>query len=210
MVKKQSIKKFNSPLKNFIIRETKIKSSKHFEICDCHKLLYSKLYNILYKKELAYQKKEELQDFVKKERIQRLPALIYTEMFEIIGDSKYDYIDYCKYEAEDSVDLVKLFIDKYDMTDPRAATIVKTVVDNKLTVLRMQRESSFYGVLINTGKGLVLNPVEDSKRKYNDSVVHAIEVLDKIFEGSKSIVANVSFHEEMLSVYRDINKKKNK
>lgn len=96
----------------------------------------------------------------------------------------------CPHEVEALTMTIDRFDAKYDLEDPRAYMIVRSVLNHQISVLRMQLYSNMNGIITydydkEGNPKAVLNPVEESKRRFDEAIVKAVVELDKIFEGSK-------------------------
>jgi len=103
----------------------------------------------------------------------------------------------CPIEKEEVRQTVELFYKQFDLEDSRVFMVVKAVLSHQLSVYRMQLQSNYKGVLqsITSEEGditYVLNPVEELKRKFDDSIISAIEKLNRIMYGDKVVNTNIN------------------
>lgn len=163
-----------------LLRLSVINNKRHLEVCNCQNDNYKKIYKHL-EDQLNKQITQKTSELVKIDRIKQLPQITYEELFKIIKDE--DII--CPHEFEVIKKTLTIFISGYDLSIPKVYSIVEGVVDNHLTVHRLQQESGYEGIVIKDERGVYINPVEEAKRRYLESRTKAIEILDKMIEGSK-------------------------
>lgn len=171
-----------------------IKNIRHLKTCNCYHHKLKEIYDKLLQEEIEWQKnnKDELYKTKKEVRLNAIKEESYKILFNNIKTSP-NYLPYCKKEFDEINKTLEVFKgklnNKYNLADIKVYTIIKVVLDYQLTSIRMMRESSFEGVLISQqtrdGSSFVLNPVEESKRRYNDSLINAIQTLDKVVSGEK-------------------------
>ena len=99
----------------------------------------------------------------------------------------------CPHELKEINRLIKLFGGMYNIADPRAYVIIRAVISQSLTVLRLERYSADDGpIIVKTDKEgnnwKDVSVLEDAKRRFNESTIKAIEQLNKIFEGETTNV----------------------
>ena len=157
-----------------------INNKRHLEVCNCQKDNYNKIYNHL-QIQLNEQITQNTSELVKIDRFKQLPKITYEELFKLIKNE--DVV--CPYEFEIIKKTLTIFISGYDFSIPKVYSIVEGVIDNHLTVHRLQQESNYEGIVIKDEKGIYINPVEEAKRRYLESRTKAIEILDRMIEGSK-------------------------
>lgn len=109
----------------------------------------------------------------------------------------------CHLEREDISLTLQLFGEKFDLNDPRVYMVVKSVISHQLSVFRMQLQSNYRGILQqNVDKEgnpfFILNPVEMAKMNFDNSIIVAVEKLNKIMYGDKVVNTNINL--DVLSI----------
>ena len=166
-------------------------NTKHLEVCDCQKSAIDLAIDDIRKRDSD--KREELKD----DKI----ALDYREIAYVREAKKFiaklcvDERTRCPIETREIMSVLEIFMNRYDFSDPRVFMIIKSVVNHTLSSHRMQKFSNFHGVVQelfdrNGNMSLVLNPVESSKQKFDESIVKAIEVLNRVIDGNKTSVTH--------------------
>jgi hypothetical protein len=183
-----------------LLRLSIINNKRHLEVCNCQKDNYNKIYNHL-KQQLNEQINQNTSELVKIDRAKQLPNITYDELFKMIKDVNI----VCPYEFDIIKKTLTIFITGYDLTVPKVYSIVEGVVDNHLTVYRLQKESNYEGIVIKDERGIFINPVEEAKRRYLESRTKAIEILDRMIEGSKNVNVNLSVNsKDIKDLYKNI------
>lgn len=178
----------------------------HLKVCNCQRELYknflAKEFNeyVLNGEVLAREKNfPENEIKILKESGLRIAQ---EKALEKLGNYCLFYEIVCREEYELLTETLRLFRQKYDTKDIRVYMILRSVISNQLTAHRMQKESNKRGVMWSRidrdgNEILYLNPAETEKRKFNDSVVTAIEKLDIIIEGHKNVNVNLDIPEAL-------------
>ena len=180
-------KQLKTVLDSYVIDRVKIQNKNHFESCNCCKEEFKKIYQ-----QKLLEEKQKLNNVIditenaKQERLSRVPKKT-AEILTQVVEGKV-----CPYEYDELMGTVNIFRSKYDLNDPRVFSIIKTLLDIQLTAYRMQRESEHYGILLseydkNDNPKLVINPVEEIKRRYNETYIKTIEALNKMMDGEKHL-----------------------
>jgi hypothetical protein len=160
----------------------------HLEYCDCMQFYYDyhffEILNNVIKDIIFYKKDTKNKISMKLKTVEKM-ALKKTLIFCIENQV------YCSDEFEKILQHIKMFSSKYPIEkDASALFIVNSVIDNLLSMIKYQKVINYEGIYYkNFDKygniHLKINPADESKRKYNESLVKSMEVLDKIFEGIK-------------------------
>ena len=113
---------------------------------------------------------------------------IKDRSLQIVADYCVEKIVRCPYEIKEIKEIVGLFKEKYKLEDPRVYIIIKSLIAHKLSAVRMQRYSNAKGILqeYQDKEGnlrYALNPVEGAKLAYDNAVIKAVEVLNRIVDG---------------------------
>jgi hypothetical protein len=175
--------------KESLLRMAEICNEKHLKHCDCRRELVSKAF-----KSFELCDKDKVAEVGDDEYVIKSRRDAYLRRaYEVVADVCREKGFRCLYEVREIEEIVECFGNKYDLGDVRVLMIVKSVLAHKLSALRMQRYSSFHGVLqeVYDREGnlrLELNPVEGAKREFDKCVIDAVRVLDGIISGSKSVV----------------------
>ena len=108
----------------------------------------------------------------------------------------------CPIEEEKIKQNLEYFNKAYDLTDPRVYIIVDSLLHQMLSAHRMHMHSNTKGILnIHYdklgNKSYSLNPVEEVKRRFNETLVRGIETLNKIIEGEKHFNVNVNLQDRV-------------
>ena len=184
-------------------------NKEHLKTCSCQDKLKNE-----FKLQLIEEYKIKL-DFVKQssdsEYEEMKEAMKYRMPDEILKrTSEYCVTNVirCPIEKQEIKNTIELFNMKYDLNDSRVYMILKSVLNFQLSAFRMQRYSNYYGILQevfdrNGNRAILLNPVEESKRKFDEAIISAIEKLDKIIEGDKSVNLNIgaNFTDLIINAY---------
>lgn len=190
---------------DYLLQNTIIRSKRHLETCDCMQGKYEELYKKGYNNLV-----DELCASRSDTRMRVLSRM--TDLRTIALDRLLEFVKLnnvvCKYEYKEVLRVLHIFSDKYDLSDARANVMVQVVIDNLLTMLRMEREINHEGIaeVYSDDKGvkrIIMNPFEEAKRRYNESLVNTITALDKIFEGSK-ITIDSSKVINLEDIFKDI------
>jgi len=109
----------------------------------------------------------------------------------------------CELEDSEIKLTLQLFAGKFDLNDPRVYMVVKSVISHQLSVFRMQLQSNYRGILQqNVDKEgnpfYLLNPVEVAKMNFDNSIISAVEKLNKIVYGDK--ITNTNINVDVLSL----------
>jgi len=173
----------------------------HFLYCDCQIEAIDKL-----TKELEKEVLDKLDEEVRIGEGMKRDILSKVESQARIKFVELNKGIFCPVEVKELLNTLNLFNGRYDLDDARVFTIVRSLLDLQLTAFRMQRESCGKGVMITqmgrNGEPVdVVNPVEEIKRRYNESLLKSIEVLDKIIEGEKSVNVNIDLTENIREVW---------
>ena len=164
-----------------------IKNKRHLETCDCLYNIYNK-YRIIESNRLKREllEGEIINNTDIKRAILNIENKIYYKLLKECIDNKY----VCPYELEVIYDILNRFGNKYDFKDSNVFSIVRDVIINSLTVHRLSLDADVEGLVEKhydkfNNKHLVLNPVIEERRRLGDSIISAIEKLNKIIEGTK-------------------------
>ena len=173
--------------KNEFVSMASLCNAKHLEVCSCQNPAITKVYQDIYNSD--FEKQEEFKDspYILESRRDRYKNDAIKHVASLcIKDGVR-----CSFEIKEILNIIGLFDEKYEMNDPRVFMIVRSLIAHKLSAIRMQCYSSYHGLLQEQfdkdgNSSFVLNPVEESKRKFDDAVIKAVEVLNKIVDGEKS------------------------
>jgi hypothetical protein len=115
----------------------------------------------------------------------------------------------CLREKEIITRDLEVFSTRYDLTDPRAYFIVESILSLKLSAYRLAMHCVIYDpvqeVCDKEGNTYYrINPAEEAKMKYNNSVIIGIKELNTIFEGIKSRSININFDGSKLLTAEEI------
>ena len=184
-------KQQSSQLYEYVDSVCKIYSSEHFLYCGCCHYEYQKVKTkMLETEQNIVRKLESVGEEGKRNRLLHVPEKAREIMFQ------HKQGKLCPVERDELLTTIKIFEGKYDLSDARVYSILKSLLDLQLTSFRMQRESTHSGVMIKSldkygNETKSVNPVEDIKRKYNETFIKAIEILNKIIEGEKHFNVNM-------------------
>jgi len=117
----------------------------------------------------------------------------------------------CMLEQEEIKTVVELFSNKYDLNDPRVYMVVQSLINLKLSAIRMQKHANVNGISYEVfdaegNRRIELSPVEEAKRKYDETVIKSVQILNNIIDGEK-IQTNhtISFDEIFSMKNKDLN-----
>ena len=172
-------------------------NEEHLRMCDCQKDKVNKA-----KQELMKNVYEELQnsgDIDDEAIVKHRMKLAFNQAISQVQEFCIQNNIRCPYEKQllrDTLDRFKN-LDAYDLNDPKVYLILKSVLSHQLSAYRMQVYSNYLGMINETHDDLgnttyVLNPVEEAKRKADDSIIKAVEKLVNMTEGQKLKTINES------------------
>ena len=174
------------PLLSFI-------SEEHLRMCSCMKHLVRKnmrrkIEQIKHQINRAYQS-----DIPEEEIIILKESLERKGRAQVIEETSQECIASnirCPIERELIRSTINIFGDKYDLNDPRVFTIIQSVINHQLSAHRMQLYSTSHGLTQTQydrdgNVSYRLNPVEAEKRKFDDSLIKAMEILSNMIDGQK-------------------------
>ena len=160
----------------------------HISNCDCQQANVKSQYIKYFEEEMAdlihnnHQNNKHLIEIRKEHAMDK--AIISVARYCRENEIK------CSVERKKLDYQLSFFNKKYDLSDPRVFTIVEALMNQMLSVHRMQQYSNVNGILNvwydkNDNRRVSINPVEEMKLKYDDARISAISTLDKIMEGQK-------------------------
>ena len=181
-------------------------SIEHLSCCDCQKDLITKYYNDFLTEEMIELEKNNNQD--NQDLISSRKDYVWHKSLKKVSLYCKEKNVKCSIEKDKLLNTLKIFGSKYDLSDPRIFTIVEALMNQMLSVHRMQQYSNNTGILNiwydkNDNKRVGINPVEELKLKYDEARISAIATLDKITEGEKININLQSINIE--DVFKEIN-----
>lgn len=175
----------------------------HLNVCFCQKKIYNDLFRKCYKTEVTdvLSKQEDLKvewtNNQKRSVVENGERVAKERAMDLTIKYCEDNNIRCPVEKDEVVKELNIFYNKYEdiWEDPRIQVVLGSLINFKLSALRMQNYSNKYGIVADEydrdgNRRITLNPVEAEKRKYDESRIKAVEILDKMIEGSK---VNVKF-----------------
>jgi hypothetical protein len=179
----------------------------HLNYCDCMKVEIEQMYEDVVK-QMVDEKVAALKAENRDAPMSRLIDWAKQKCIELVVEQNSG--KKCEIEKKQIFNIVRLFASKYDLKDARAFMIVKSTINHALSSMRMQRCSNTEGVITiwydkYDNRRLSVNPVEEVKREFDKSVIDAISVLDKIFEGTKNVNLNMSVEaKDVEDLFKDV------
>ena len=168
--------------KSLISNSIALCNDDHIEICYCqNNFLENKKQELMYKEYEELRKTGEIED---QSVVNRRLSLAKKKAFNAVAN--YCVVNNIKCPIEHQVvkDIIDRFknIEAYDLKDPKVYLIVKSVINQQLSAHRMQLFSSSKGIVqsvydTNGNHRYILSPVEEAKRKADDSIIKAVEKL---------------------------------
>lgn len=170
-------------------------NNEHLSYCRCQEDKINTLYNEYLKNEI-----KELKD----QNLIKNDSVVEVRKKHALNKARQDIAKQCQennikcpIEQNEIYQTVALFNKKFDINDPRVYMIVKAVLSHQLSVYRMQLQSNDKGILqrVHDEEGnvtYIINPVEEAKRRLDDSIIIAIEKLNKIMNGEKHFNLNAN------------------
>lgn len=103
----------------------------------------------------------------------------------------------CPYEAREVRKTLALFygdIGEDALKDPEAVIIVRSVINHQLSAFRLARASLDEGPLVRMvdrdgNSYMTVNPAEEAKRRFDDSIIDAMSKIHQIRKGTKVVVS---------------------
>ena len=168
----------------------------HISICNCQRAFVESKYRYYFNEEmneLIKNKQEENKNLIEVRKDYAMEKALKDVSRHCIENNIR-----CSIERNKLKNHLHYFNEKYDLSDPRVFVIIEALMNQMLSVHRMQQYSNVKGIINvwydkNDNKRVNINPVEEMKLKYDEARISAIAVLDKIIEGSKNINMNMSF-----------------
>lgn len=166
-------------------------STEHISICACQKDKIRDRFNSKLK-EIEKRIKRAKRQKVEEEELEILRnSLLRKAREDTVAEISVECISNeirCPVERDAIKTTIELFNNKYDLIDPRVYMVVKSVINHQLSAHRMQYYSTSYGLMQehtdrDGNVSYKLNPVEEEKRKFDDSIIKAMEILSRMIDG---------------------------
>ena len=192
---------------------TIICDEEHVKVCDCQQEQYNKTYDIVLeqqekqiREDLTREEYEHFTDDMKVKEIERWKANAKPKTYKILGELNEKDKVRCSVEKSLILETLSLFTEKYDIRDPRVFLVVRSVINHQLSSHRMQLYTSNKGIVqtLYDREGnpyTQVNPIEESKRKFDESIIKAMEQLTRITEGD-----TININQQNMDMTIDINK----
>jgi len=182
-------------------------SVKHQNKCDCTKKLYEEQYKIIYDIEVQRLKDDGLfdDDNARSNRLKEVEWFAKQKVSEICDKQGIR----CNTERGLIAGELSLFVDKYDLSDPKVYVIVKNALKLALTEHRLGVDIGFNDVIYETESknGNIyrnINPAVEAAYKYNEACIKAIETLHKLTEGEKHTITIKTFQDVLEEVKQEM------
>jgi hypothetical protein len=112
----------------------------------------------------------------------------------------------CPIELRSIFEFLVLYASKYDLADADVWNIVEPLLNFKLTVDRYalySNHNDFVRDMVdkNGNSFITISPVEDLKLKFDIARTNAVEKLNRMIEGSKSVNVNISASDNIMNVW---------
>lgn len=204
-IEKRPAEKIDVILQDKFLSLISVCNEEHLLYCKCQDDKINKEFNKLLVVEEQELKKLDLAD--SPNTVKHRKKQLLHKAHQIVAEQCIVNNVKCPQESREVFQTTYLFAKKFDLDDPRVYMIVKSVLSHQLSVYRMQLQSNHKGILQTVvdeegNTTYTLNPVEDSKMRFDNSIISAIEKLDKIISGEKRVNVNVEIR-DIEDLYKD-------
>lgn len=181
-----------------LVNKASSPSVRHLKACKCGDKFLDKYVKIATSNALELYKARNLKErdvdgsimklYMNKAKNDTSYELLYADMKE------FGYK--CPVEAQLILDFLTQYSSKYDLSDADVFNIVEPLLDFKLTIFRYELFSKENDFIVEKydkhgNQFYDISPLEDMKLKFNIARTNAVEKLNRMIEGSKSVVVSI-------------------
>jgi hypothetical protein len=189
-------------------------NEQHLRVCPCQDKLVDEVSNKLIEDDEKYKQSNNLDEIQSRMRNDGLRR----KAIDYVGKQLSANNTTCPVEQDLISSIIYRFdkngVGKYNLSDPDVFMILKATINHMLSAHRMQLFSNKHGIVqrLETEQGVrfIINPVESAKLQFDKAMVEAVEKLNKIVYGEKSMSSSMNFNvdvnKDRFVSFKDIHK----
>lgn len=195
---------------SFFLSKAIICSPEHLRYCDCQSNLVDQKYQS-YKVEALASAKESCEknnikfDLIHPVVVMKLESA-KKKAVEVVGGFLRHQGVRCPREKEAIAQVLSRFSSKRDLSDPEVFSILESLVNMKLNIVRYQNITDVDGIYSvrydrDGNASRVINELEKLKLDYEKVIVDSVIKLNKMVDGEKSTVLNIELTDTIKDVW---------